>query len=73
MSEKTTLPASPNIDSTLQELRYLREGVFLKHWTPEEAARDAIKRRNDLRAAGTPEDLAAFQNFAQDMRGGMAR
>ena len=60
-------------DSTLQELRYLREGVFLKHWTPEEAARDAIKRRNDLRASGTPEDLAAFQNFAQDMRDGMAR
>ena len=25
-------------DSTLQELRYLREGVFLKSWTPEEAA-----------------------------------
>ena len=54
-------------DSTLQELRYLREGVFLKSWTPEEAARDALRRRNDLRR-GIPEDLAAFQSFAQDMR-----
>jgi hypothetical protein len=54
-------------DSTLQEIRYLREGVFLKYWTAEEAARDALRRRDDLRA-GPSEDLAAFQNFAQDMR-----
>lgn len=56
-------------DSTLQELRYLREGVLRKDWTPEEAARDALKRRSDLGSAAAPEDLAAFQNFAQDMRG----
>ena len=54
-------------DSTLQEIRYLREGVFLKYWTAEEAARDALRRKNDLRS-GPPEDLAAFQNFADDMR-----
>ena len=54
-------------DSTLQELRYLREGVFLKSWTPEEAARDALRRRNNFRQ-GIPEDLAAFQSFAEDMR-----
>ncbi|HTC93436.1 MAG TPA: hypothetical protein VK699_08290 [Terriglobales bacterium] len=60
-------------DSTLQELRYLREGVFRKYWTPEDAARDALKRRSDLGASGTPEDLVAFQNFAQDMRSGSAR
>ena len=54
-------------DSTLQQLRYLREGVFLKYWTAEQAAQDALKRRGDLRS-GLAEDLAAFQNFAQDMR-----
>jgi hypothetical protein len=54
-------------DSTLQQLRYLREGVFLRSWTAEAAAQDALRRRTDL-GAGPPEDLAAFQNFAQDMR-----
>jgi hypothetical protein len=54
-------------DSTLQQLRYLREGVFLKSWTAEEAARDALRRKNDLHS-GPAEDEAAFWNFAQDMR-----
>jgi len=54
-------------DSTLQEIRYLREGVFLKYWSAEEAARDALRRKNDLRSAPA-EDLAAFQDFAQDLR-----
>jgi hypothetical protein len=54
-------------DTTLQQLRYLREAVFLRSLTPEEASRTALKRRNDL-GAGTKEDLAAFQNFAQDIR-----
>jgi hypothetical protein len=54
-------------DSSLQQIRYLREGVFLKYWTAEAAARDALGRKNDL--SGAPaEDLAAFQNFAEDMR-----
>ena len=53
-------------DSTLQQLRYLREGVFLKSWTPEEAARDALRRRVD--SSGAPkEDLSAFENFAQEI------
>lgn len=56
-------------DSTLQEIRYLREGVLLKHWTAEEAARDAVRRKSDL-GSGPAEDLAAFQNFADDMRKG---
>ena len=59
-------------DSTLQQLRYLREGVFLKHWTPEEAARDALRRADAFRT-GPVEDLSAFQNFAQDIRLGSAR
>lgn len=54
-------------DSTLQEIRYLREGVFLKYWTAETAAQDALRRKAGL-GSGPPEDLAAFQNFAQDMR-----
>lgn len=59
-------------DSTLQQLRYLREGVFLKNWSPEEAAYDALRRRDHLYSAPT-EDLAAFWNFAQDMRARAAR
>jgi len=58
-------------DVTLQELRYLREGVFLKSWTPEQAAGEALKKRSAL-GAGPVEDLAALQNFAQDMRPGIA-
>jgi hypothetical protein len=53
-------------DTTLQRLRYLREGVFLKAWTPEAAAREALRLRRVL-SPTTPEDLAALQNFAQDM------
>ena len=56
-------------DSTLQQLRYLREGVFLKYWTPEQAATDALRRRDNIPTAPT-EDRAAFWNFAQDMRTG---
>ncbi|MGC9970416.1 MAG: hypothetical protein ABSE56_07485 [Bryobacteraceae bacterium] len=53
-------------DATLQRLRYLREGVFLKSWTPEAAAREALKARRDL-GSRPLEDLAAFQDFARDM------
>ena len=54
-------------DATLQKLRYLREGVFLKSWTPEQAAREALKNRSAL-GSGTAEDMAAYQNFVQDMQ-----
>jgi len=56
-------------DSTLQQLRYLREGVFLRYWTAEQAARDAERRANDL-TSGPTEDVAAFRNFAHDLREG---
>jgi len=59
-------------DSTLQEIRYLREGVFLHSWTSEAAAQDALRRKQAL-APGSPEDLGAFQNFAQDMSAQPAR
>ena len=55
-------------DSALQQIRYLREGVFLKYWTPEQAAQDALRRRTNLH--GPTEDLSAFWNFAEDMRAG---
>ncbi|HET6177028.1 MAG TPA: hypothetical protein VFE61_08865 [Candidatus Sulfotelmatobacter sp.] len=54
-------------DWTLQEIRYLREGVFLRYWTADVAAQDALRRKADLRS-GRVEDIAAFQNFAADMR-----
>jgi hypothetical protein len=59
-------------DTTLQALRYLREAVFLKTWTPEQAAREALKRRAAL-GSGPAEDMAALQYFAQDMRSGVSR
>jgi len=59
-------------DSTLQQLRYMREAVFLRSWTPEQAAREALRRRNPV-ASSAPEDAAAFQSFAQDMRPGTER
>jgi hypothetical protein len=54
-------------DATLQQIRYLRESVFLRNWTPEEAAHAADKKRTAL-GSGPAEDAAAFWNFAQDMR-----
>lgn len=54
-------------DSTLQRLRYLREAVLLRAWTPEHAAQDALKRRDAL-TTGPEEDRAAFYRFAVDMR-----
>jgi hypothetical protein len=54
-------------DATLQLLRYFREAVFLKGWTPEAAAREALRVRRG-RSSETPENLAALQNFAEDMR-----
>jgi hypothetical protein len=54
-------------DGTLQRLRYLREAVMLRAWTPEQAAQDALKRRDAL-TSGPEEDRAAFYRFAVDMR-----
>jgi hypothetical protein len=56
-------------NATLQDIRYLREGVFRRTLTPEEAARTAERRRAHL-AADAKEDSAAYWNFAADMRSG---
>jgi len=56
-------------DMTLQKLRYLREGVFLDAWSPHEAARVALEWRGRPGYAAA-EDVAALQNFAEDMRSG---
>jgi len=54
-------------DATLQVLRYWREAVFRKSWTPEDAAREAL-RLTRSRGSMAREDSEAFQNFAQDMQ-----
>jgi hypothetical protein len=54
-------------DVTLQRLRYVRDAVFVKSWTTEQAARDAQSRRAAL-PAGATEDAFALHNFAADMR-----
>jgi hypothetical protein len=41
-------------DATLQRLRYLREAVLLRAWTPQQAAQDALNRRDAL--ASAPEE-----------------
>lgn len=55
-------------DATLQMLRYFREAVFLKGWTPEQAAREVLKRREGRRGSDAPENIAALQSFVEDMR-----
>jgi len=59
-------------DSTLQHIRYLRDGVFQGEWSGEAAARDALRQRDAI-GSGPAEDLVAYQNFAQDMRSGLLR
>lgn len=54
-------------DTTLQRLRYLREAVFLRSLTPDRAAVNADLSSLAL-AKGPPEDLAAFSDFAREMR-----
>ena len=54
-------------DATLQDLRYLRESVFLKQRSREEAAREALRLR-EARRAGAAEDVAALTHFAADIR-----
>ncbi len=53
-------------DATLQQLRYLREGIFRKSWSPEQAAREANKKQDALKREAN-EDRAAFQYFARDI------
>jgi hypothetical protein len=54
-------------DATLQRLRYVRDAVFVRTWTTEQASRDAESRRATL-PPGSLEDAYALQNFAADMR-----
>lgn len=54
-------------DSTLQQLRYLREGVLVGNWSAEQASQKALAIRSHIVSA-SPEDLAAYANFIGDMR-----
>ena len=60
-------------DATLQLLRYYRESVFLRGWTPDAAAREALKVRSARSGSESVENLAALQNFADDMRSAVPR
>ena len=59
-------------DATLQRLRYVRDAVFVKTWTTEQAVRDAQTRLAAL-PRGSTEDAAALQNFVIDMQVGPFR
>lgn len=54
-------------NTTLQRLRYVRDAVFTGTWTTTQAAQDALRLRASLSPA-FPEDAAALQSFAEDMR-----
>jgi hypothetical protein len=61
-------------DETLQRLRYLREAVFLRRSTPQQAA--ILASRDGQRVAarrGAAEDVAAFAEFAREMRAAARR
>jgi hypothetical protein len=59
-------------DATLQRIRYLRDAVLVRSWTPEQAAGDALKHRAALHP-GSLEDASALQTFADDMRSASQR
>ena len=52
-------------DAALQQLRYLRESMFLKQRSAEAAAGEALRLRAG--ALGVPEDSAALAAFAADI------
>ena len=54
-------------ESTLQQLRNLRDAVFNGNLSPEQAARAALGLGSDRPAPAAREDLAAFEQFAWDL------
>jgi hypothetical protein len=54
-------------ESTLQQVRYLRDAVFVGSLSSEQAAREALRLRSSLPSLPA-EDSTAFQYFASDMR-----
>jgi hypothetical protein len=52
--------------STLQQLRNLRHAVFQHALTPDQAAKEALRRIASY--AFSEEDRSAFQHFAEDLR-----
>ncbi|HWZ99830.1 MAG TPA: hypothetical protein VN025_18880 [Candidatus Dormibacteraeota bacterium] len=57
--------ASASTDA-LQQIRNLRDAVFQRTLTPDQAAREALRRTAAY--SSSPEDHAAFQHFADDLR-----
>ncbi len=57
-------------DDTLQRLRYMREAVFQRRLTAEQAAAQAVHQSSVVTlAAGPPEDVTALAGFAEQMGG----
>jgi hypothetical protein len=54
-------------DTTLQQLRYLREAVLQRVSSPQQAAQAALNMRAKLSKL-SPDDRAAFDQFVRDMR-----
>jgi hypothetical protein len=55
-------------ESAFQQIRNLRSAVFSGSLTPGQAAREALQRRAAY--PSSPEDLAAFHHFADDLESG---
>jgi hypothetical protein len=53
----------------LQQIRNLRDSVFHRSLTREQAARESVRRTAAY--ASSPEDRAAFQHFAADIQSGL--
>jgi hypothetical protein len=54
-------------DPVLQRIRYLREGVLRRDWTPGTAAREALKEKT-LHPDLVKQDLNALDAFAEQMQ-----
>jgi hypothetical protein len=54
-------------DITLQRLRYVRDAVFSRQLTPEQAANEATKLKEALKPR-TTEGLLALDTFGKDMQ-----
>lgn len=60
-------------ETTLQQIRNLRDAVFVGTLSPQQAAGEALRLRASFSTTSAPsEDLAALQHFADDMRSAAA-
>ena len=55
-------------ETTLQILRYWREGIFQKRWSAESVVQEGLKLLQRTDWSATPEDLAAVRSFVRDIQ-----